>query len=43
MIQKGNPVFLKEIWPTSEEIEDAIKKVLQPSMFKERYSHILRR
>ncbi len=39
--REGRPVYLKEIWPSSKEIEDVIKKVLQPSMFKERYSHIL--
>lgn len=39
--QEGKPVFLKEIWPTSEEIQQQIQQCLQPQMFKERYSHIL--
>lgn len=39
--KQGKPVFLKEIWPTSQEIQDEIKKFLQPSMFKQRYAHIL--
>jgi aconitate hydratase len=39
--KKGNPVFLKDIWPTSQEIQEEIKKFLQPEMFKERYAHIL--
>lgn len=39
--KKGNPVFLKDIWPTSNEIQEEIRKFLQPSMFKERYAHIL--
>ncbi len=37
----GKPVFLKDIWPSSHEIEEEIKKFLQPSMFKERYAHIM--
>lgn len=37
----GKPVFLKDIWPSTEEIQDEIKKFLQPSMFKERYAHIM--
>lgn len=38
--KEGKPVFLKDIWPTSQEIEETIKKGLQPEMFKKRYSHI---
>jgi aconitate hydratase len=37
----GKPVYLKDIWPTSEEIQREIHKCLQPQMFKERYAHIL--
>lgn len=37
----GEPVFLKDIWPTTQEIQETIKKCLQPSMFKKRYAHIL--
>ena len=39
--KEGKPVFLRDIWPTSHEIQDEIKKFLQPSMFKERYAHIM--
>lgn len=39
--KNGNPVFLKDIWPTTEEIEKTIAACLQPSMFKERYANIL--
>lgn len=35
------PVFLKEIWPTSHEIEQAIGKCVEAQMFKKRYSHVL--
>ena len=37
----GKPVYLRDIWPTSQEIENAIKKGLQPEMFKKRYANIL--
>ena len=37
----GKPVFLKEIWPTSQEIQEEIRKFLQPSMFKQRYANIM--
>lgn len=36
----GKPVFLGEIWPSSEEIAAAVAKIT-PEMFKERYAHIL--
>lgn len=35
------PVFLRDIWPSSKEIEEQMTMGVQPSMFKERYSHIL--
>ncbi len=38
--KEGNPVFLKDLWPTSREIENAIEKGLDPQMFKTRYAHI---
>jgi aconitate hydratase len=36
---KGNPVFLKDIWPTSQEIQEETRKCVLPEMFKERYAH----
>ena len=38
--QKGHPVFLKDIWPSSHEIHETILKGIQPEMFKTRYKHI---
>ena len=38
---EGKAVFLREIWPTNEEIEQEIKKIIKPAMFKQRYAHIL--
>ncbi|CCB85120.1 MULTISPECIES: aconitate hydratase [Parachlamydia] len=37
----GNPVFLKDIWPSTEEIQKTIAKSIDPSMFKNRYGRIL--
>jgi aconitate hydratase len=37
---QGAPVYLKDIWPTSKEIQDIIHNVLTPEMFKEKYSRI---
>ena len=37
---EGNDVYLKEIWPSNKEIEDTLKKSLNPSMFVKRYSNI---
>ena len=34
------PVFLKDIWPSSKEIQEAISKGLTPEMFKQRYAHV---
>lgn len=38
----GNPVFLKDIWPTAEEIKDVVSKVLTPEMFKDKYSSVFK-
>ncbi len=37
----GKPVLLREIWPSSHEINQAISKGINSSMFKQRYSHVL--
>jgi aconitate hydratase len=37
----GHPIFLKDIWPSSQEIEKAMKENINPEMFKERYANIL--
>lgn len=38
--KNNKPVYLKQIWPSTKEIQDAITSGIQPSMFKHRYSHI---
>ncbi|MFI5371974.1 MAG: aconitate hydratase AcnA [Candidatus Eisenbacteria bacterium] len=35
----GKPVFLRDIWPTQEEIRDTIAKALEPGMFQKSYGH----
>lgn len=38
---EGKPVYLRDLWPTSEEIDHAIGQAIQPQMFKKRYAHIV--
>ena len=34
----GNPVYLREIWPTDEEIAATIKAAITPELFRKRYA-----
>jgi aconitate hydratase len=36
----GEPVFLKEIWPRLQEIDQAIARSLTPEMFREAYANV---
>jgi len=36
----GNPVFLKDIWPSQKEIADTIAQALKPEMFEARYGNV---
>ena len=36
----GNDVFLKDIWPSNQEIEDTLQKSLNAEMFIKRYSNV---
>jgi aconitate hydratase len=36
----GEPVFLRDLWPTQEEIQDAVAKVLKPEVFARTYSNV---
>ncbi len=36
----GKPVFLKEIWPTLEEIQQAMAASLKPELFERRYASV---
>jgi aconitate hydratase len=36
----GKPVYLKDIWPTQQEIKFALENFITPEMFKEKYSNV---
>ena len=36
----GKPVFLADIWPTPEEIQETIRTSLEPEMFTKRYAEV---
>jgi len=38
--QNGNGVFLKDIWPTTEEVQSAVKKSVRAEMFEKEYSEV---
>jgi aconitate hydratase len=35
----GQPVYLKDIWPTAEEVQDCLSAI-QPGMFRQRYGNL---
>lgn len=37
--QAGKDVFLKDIWPTSQEVEETVAKSITPEMFTTEYGH----
>ena len=36
----GQPVYLRDIWPSSQEIQDAINQSLTPDMFRAKYANV---
>lgn len=38
--QDGNPVYLKDIWPTSKEINEFISRFVTPSQFRSKYADV---
>jgi len=38
--QQGNDVFLKDIWPGSQEIADAVALAVKPEQFKSKYADV---
>ncbi len=36
----GEPVYLRDIWPSQEEIRDTIRAALRPAMYEERYAEV---
>ena len=40
--KKGNPVYLKDIWPTSKEIQEFITKYVTRKIFAEKYKDVFK-
>ncbi|MGJ3248753.1 MAG: aconitate hydratase AcnA [Elainellaceae cyanobacterium] len=38
--ETGHPVFLKDIWPTTQEIKEVMQQALTPQMFRSRYGNV---
>ncbi|HEX4793895.1 MAG TPA: aconitate hydratase [Humisphaera sp.] len=38
--RQGKPVYLREIWPTRREVNDAVASAVQPEMFRKQYSNV---
>ena len=38
--EAGNPVYLEDLWPTMEEIREAISEVMNPELFREQYDNL---
>jgi aconitate hydratase len=38
--QKGAPVFLRDLWPTSAEVQQAVEQSVKPESFRDTYDHI---
>jgi len=38
----GKPVYLKDIWPTSKEINALMKKYVTSAIFKKRYADVFK-
>jgi aconitate hydratase len=36
----GNPVYLRDIWPTQEEVRQTIETAITPEMFKKQYGNV---
>ncbi len=36
----GQPVYLRDIWPTQEEVRETIRRSLDPEMFREQYANV---
>ncbi len=38
--REGNSVYLKDIWPTSKEIQETIQRHISPEIFKKEYANV---
>ena len=39
--RNGLPVYLRDLWPSNQEIREAVQQAVKPEQFVRRYSHIL--
>ena len=37
----GQPVYLREIWPTDAEVQQAVAHAVRPEMFRQRYENVI--
>ncbi len=40
--EEGDPVYLKDIWPSAKEVAKTVRKAVKKKMFKERYDDVFR-
>jgi aconitate hydratase len=40
--KKGNPVYLKDVWPSNKEIAAVMKKCISAKLFRDRYSDVFK-
>jgi aconitate hydratase len=40
--KKGNPVYLRDVWPTSQEVNEAVATFVKPADFKRRYADVFK-
>ena len=40
--KKGKPVYLKDIWPTSKEIDETIRRTVTKALFKSKYADVFK-
>ncbi|MBP1932711.1 aconitate hydratase AcnA [Ammoniphilus resinae] len=40
--QNNQPVYLKDIWPTSKEIQDTLSSAVRPELFRKRYEDVFK-
>ena len=40
--RKGEPVFLKDIWPSNQDVAAALRQAVTPAMFRKRYADVFR-
>lgn len=38
--KNGKPVYLKDVWPTPDEVRDTVKKAVQSTMYQREYSNV---